>query len=111
MSFETISLLGIPSAAVFACCKKKVIGVDVNQKTAGTINRGADLAVKQSNTGHAFQVETGLQEIMKAHTQCALHLKFAGRISRRRNPASALKEYFVGVYHPAALALQHDGER
>lgn len=45
MSFETISIIGLgyiglPTAAVFASCKKKVIGVDVNQEAVDTINRG-----------------------------------------------------------------------
>lgn len=45
MSFETISVIGLgyiglPTAAVFASRKKKVIGVDVNKKTVDTINRG-----------------------------------------------------------------------
>jgi len=45
MSFETISVvglgyIGLPTAAVFASRKKKVIGVDVNQLTVDTINRG-----------------------------------------------------------------------
>ena len=45
MSFETISVIGLgyiglPTAAVFASRKKKVIGVDVNQKAVDTINRG-----------------------------------------------------------------------
>lgn len=45
MSFETISIIGLgyiglPTAAVFASRKKKVIGVDVNQKAVDTINRG-----------------------------------------------------------------------
>ncbi|MGT2455585.1 UDP-N-acetyl-D-mannosamine dehydrogenase [Cupriavidus basilensis] len=45
MNFETISIvglgyIGLPTAAVFASRKKKVIGVDNNQKTVDTINRG-----------------------------------------------------------------------
>jgi UDP-N-acetyl-D-mannosaminuronic acid dehydrogenase len=45
MSFSTISVIGLgyiglPTAAMFASCKKKVIGVDVNQDTVNTINRG-----------------------------------------------------------------------
>lgn len=45
MSFETISLIGLgyiglPTAAMFASRKKKVIGVDVNQYAVDTINRG-----------------------------------------------------------------------
>jgi len=45
MNFETISVIGLgyiglPTAAMFASRKKKVIGVDVNQKTVETINRG-----------------------------------------------------------------------
>ena len=45
MSFETISIvglgyIGLPTAAVFASRKKKVIGVDVNQNAVDTINRG-----------------------------------------------------------------------
>jgi UDP-N-acetyl-D-mannosaminuronic acid dehydrogenase len=45
MSFETISVvglgyIGLPTAAVFASRKKKVIGVDVNQQAVDTINRG-----------------------------------------------------------------------
>ncbi|MEK7945093.1 UDP-N-acetyl-D-mannosamine dehydrogenase [Pigmentiphaga sp. YJ18] len=45
MPFDTISVvglgyIGLPTAAVFASRKKKVIGVDVNQKAVETINRG-----------------------------------------------------------------------
>lgn len=45
MPFETISVvglgyIGLPTAAVFASRKKKVIGVDVNQRAVDTINRG-----------------------------------------------------------------------
>jgi UDP-N-acetyl-D-mannosaminuronic acid dehydrogenase len=45
MSFETISVIGLgyiglPTAAMFASRKKKVIGVDVNQKAVDTINCG-----------------------------------------------------------------------
>lgn len=45
MSFETISVIGLgyiglPTAAVFASRKKKVIGVDINQQAVDTINRG-----------------------------------------------------------------------
>jgi UDP-N-acetyl-D-mannosaminuronic acid dehydrogenase len=45
MSFETISVIGLgyiglPTAAMFASCKKKVIGVDVNQHVVDTINKG-----------------------------------------------------------------------
>lgn len=45
MAFETISVIGLgyiglPTAAMFASRKKKVIGVDVNQHAVDTINRG-----------------------------------------------------------------------
>ncbi|TMX44375.1 UDP-N-acetyl-D-mannosamine dehydrogenase [Vibrio rotiferianus] len=45
MSFETISVIGLgyiglPTAAMFASRKKKVIGVDVNQNAVDTINQG-----------------------------------------------------------------------
>lgn len=45
MSFNTISVvglgyIGLPTAAMFASCKKTVIGVDVNQKAIDTINQG-----------------------------------------------------------------------
>lgn len=45
MSFETISVIGLgyiglPTAAMFASCKKNVIGVDVNKHAVDTINRG-----------------------------------------------------------------------
>lgn len=45
MSFETISVIGLgyiglPTAAMFASRKKKVIGVDVNQHSVDTINKG-----------------------------------------------------------------------
>ncbi|WP_192889787.1 UDP-N-acetyl-D-mannosamine dehydrogenase [Vibrio bathopelagicus] len=45
MSFETISVvglgyIGLPTAAMFASRKKKVIGVDVNQNAVDTVNRG-----------------------------------------------------------------------
>ena len=45
MSFETVSVIGLgyiglPTAAMFAAYGKNVIGVDVNQQTVDTINRG-----------------------------------------------------------------------
>lgn len=45
MSFETISIIGLgyiglPTAAVFAAQKKRVVGVDINAKAVETINRG-----------------------------------------------------------------------
>lgn len=45
MNFETVSVvglgyIGLPTAAVFASRKKKVIGVDVNEHAVTTINRG-----------------------------------------------------------------------
>jgi len=45
MSFETISVIGLgyiglPTAAMFASRKKKVIGVDVNKNTVDIINKG-----------------------------------------------------------------------
>ncbi|MEZ9872032.1 UDP-N-acetyl-D-mannosamine dehydrogenase [Vibrio sp. 10N.261.51.C6] len=45
MSFQTISVIGLgyiglPTAAMFASRKKRVIGVDVNQHAVDTINRG-----------------------------------------------------------------------
>lgn len=45
MSFEKISVIGLgyiglPTAAIFASRKKKVIGVDINQHAVDTINRG-----------------------------------------------------------------------
>lgn len=45
MSFEKISVvglgyIGLPTAAMFASCKKTVIGVDVNQHAVDTINQG-----------------------------------------------------------------------
>jgi len=60
MSFETISVIGLgyiglPTAAAFASCHKKVIGVDINQHAVDIINQGAihivepdlDVLVKQ----------------------------------------------------------------
>ncbi|MPW20866.1 UDP-N-acetyl-D-mannosamine dehydrogenase [Paraburkholderia sp. CNPSo 3157] len=46
MEFETISVvglgyIGLPTAAAFAARRKRVIGIDVNQHTVDTINRGA----------------------------------------------------------------------
>lgn len=45
MSFETISVvglgyIGLPTAAMFASRKRKVIGVDVNEHAVNTINQG-----------------------------------------------------------------------
>lgn len=45
MNFETISVvglgyIGLPTAAVFASRKKKIVGVDVNEKAVDTINQG-----------------------------------------------------------------------
>lgn len=59
-SFNTISIIGLgyiglPTAAVFASSKVKVIGVDVNQHAVDTINRG-----------EIHIVEPGLDEVIYA---------------------------------------------
>ena len=36
-----LGYIGLPTAAIFASCKKQVIGVDINQSTVDIINRGA----------------------------------------------------------------------
>lgn len=71
MSFNTISVIGLgyiglPTAAVFASRKKKVVGVDVNQHAVDTINRGAihiiepdlDRVVKAAVEGGYLQAVT-----------------------------------------------------
>lgn len=45
MNFNAISVIGLgyiglPTAAMFASCQRKVIGVDINQHAVDTINRG-----------------------------------------------------------------------
>ena len=45
MSFSTISVIGLgyiglPTVAAFASRQKQVVGVDINQDTVDTINRG-----------------------------------------------------------------------
>jgi len=70
-SFNTISVvglgyIGLPTAAVFAGCKKKVIGLDVNQATVDTINRGEvhivepdlDIVVRAAVTGGYLRATT-----------------------------------------------------
>ena len=59
MSFDTISIIGLgyiglPTAAVFASRKIKVIGVDVNQNTVDTINRG-QIHIVEPDLGMAVQ--------------------------------------------------------
>lgn len=63
MNINTISVIGLgyiglPTAAMFASCQRKVTGVDINQQAVDTINRGEihivepelDLLVKQAVT-------------------------------------------------------------
>ena len=71
MPFETVSVIGLgyiglPTAAIFASCEKKVIGVDINQKTVDTINRGEihivepdlDIMVRSSVTADYLRAVT-----------------------------------------------------
>lgn len=71
MSFETVSVvglgyIGLPTAAVFAARKKKVIGVDVNPNAVATINRGEihiiepdlDIVVRAAVTGGYLRATT-----------------------------------------------------
>lgn len=71
MSLETISVvglgyIGLPTAAMFASRKKKVIGVDVNQHAVDTINRGEihivepelDMIVQAAVTGGYLKAVT-----------------------------------------------------
>ncbi|WP_199611284.1 UDP-N-acetyl-D-mannosamine dehydrogenase [Flocculibacter collagenilyticus] len=74
MSFETISIfglgyIGLPTAAVFASRKIKVIGVDVNQHAVDTINQGKihivepdlDIAVQSAVTAGYLTATTQAQ--------------------------------------------------
>lgn len=74
MPFETISVvglgyIGLPTAAVFASRKKKVIGVDVNQRAVETINRGEihivepdlDMLVHAAVTGGYLRATTKVE--------------------------------------------------
>jgi UDP-N-acetyl-D-mannosaminuronic acid dehydrogenase len=59
MSYSCISIvglgyIGLPTAAIFASRKKKVIGVDVNQDTVDVIN-----------AGQVHIVEPGLKEMVE----------------------------------------------
>lgn len=72
MSFETISVvglgyIGLPTAAMFASRKKKVIGVDVNQSAVDTINRGEIHIVEPEldMIVHAAVTEGYLKAVMK----------------------------------------------
>ena len=71
MAFETISVIGLgyiglPTAAVFASCKIKVIGVDVNQAAVDTVNEGKihivepdlDMVVQAAVTGGYLRATT-----------------------------------------------------
>ncbi|MCO7188724.1 MULTISPECIES: UDP-N-acetyl-D-mannosamine dehydrogenase [unclassified Pseudoalteromonas] len=71
MSFETVSVIGLgyiglPTAAMFASKRKKVIGVDVNKKAVDIINRGEihivepelDILVHASVTEGYFRAST-----------------------------------------------------
>ncbi|MEZ9368100.1 UDP-N-acetyl-D-mannosamine dehydrogenase [Shewanella sp. 10N.286.51.B2] len=72
MSFETISVIGLgyiglPTAAMFASRKKKVIGVDVNQHAVDTINQGKIHIVEPDldMIVHAAVVEGYLKAVSK----------------------------------------------
>ncbi len=63
MSFETVSVIGLgyiglPTAAMFAAYGKNVIGVDVNQQTVDTINRGEIHIVEPELDAIVYKVVT-----------------------------------------------------
>ncbi|PKH19611.1 UDP-N-acetyl-D-mannosamine dehydrogenase [Enterobacterales bacterium CwR94] len=72
MTFNTLSVvglgyIGLPTAAVFASRKKKVIGVDINQQAVDTINRG-DIHIVEPDL--ASVVKTAVEEgWLRATTQ------------------------------------------
>jgi UDP-N-acetyl-D-mannosaminuronic acid dehydrogenase len=94
MSFDTISVvglgyIGLPTAAMFASKKKKVIGVDVNQHIVDTIN-----------TGKIHIVEPGLDIIVRtAVTEGYL------RAVTIHEPADA---FFIAVPTPFLLGEAED---
>ena len=68
MSFSTISVIGLgyiglPTVAAFASRQKQVVGVDINQDTVDTINRG-----------EIHIVEPDLDKVVKAAV-CGGYLK------------------------------------
>ncbi len=59
MNFDTIAIIGLgyiglPTATIFASCKKKVVGVDINPQVVETINRGV-----------SHIIEPGLDNLVK----------------------------------------------
>ncbi|MEZ9018111.1 UDP-N-acetyl-D-mannosamine dehydrogenase [Vibrio lentus] len=95
MSFETISVvglgyIGLPTAAMFASRKKKVIGVDVNQHAVDTINRG-----------EIHIVEPDLDMLVSAAVQ-------QGYLKAVTNPEAA-DAFLIAVPTPF-LPIKNDGD-
>ena len=94
MIFQTISIIGLgyiglPTAAVFASRKIKVIGVDVNQNAVDTINRG-----------QIHIVEAGLDMIVQAAV-----VQGYLRATTRPEPADA---FLIAV--PTPFKGDHNGD-
>ncbi|WP_127959516.1 UDP-N-acetyl-D-mannosamine dehydrogenase [Serratia microhaemolytica] len=76
MSFNTIAVIGLgyiglPTAAAFASCQKRVVGVDISQHAVDTINRGA-----------IHIVEPDLEQVVKSAVE-------AGYLSAATQPQPA----------------------
>jgi UDP-N-acetyl-D-mannosaminuronic acid dehydrogenase len=94
MSNKTISIIGLgyiglPTAAVFASRKIKVIGVDINQKAVDTINRG-----------QIHIVEPDLDMVVQAAVSAGYL-----RATTRAEPADA---FLIAV--PTPFKADHDGD-
>lgn len=92
MSFSTISVIGLgyiglPTVAAFASRQKRVIGVDINQNTVDTINRG-----------EIHIVEPDLDKVVKAAVS-------AGYLQARTVPVEA-DAYLIAV--PTPFKDQHE---
>jgi UDP-N-acetyl-D-mannosaminuronic acid dehydrogenase len=86
MSFNTISVIGLgyiglPTAGMFASCQKNVVGVDTNEQTVETVNRG-----------EIHIVEPGLDTIVKSAV-------FSGHLRATTKPEPA-EAFLIAVPTP-----------
>jgi UDP-N-acetyl-D-mannosaminuronic acid dehydrogenase len=114
MSFNTISVIGLgyiglPTAAMFASCKKKVIGVDVNQYAVDTINRGEIHIVEPDldKIVHTAVIEGYLKAVTVPEPADAFLIAVPTpfKHSPNNDSESAIPEPDLSYIHKASLAI------
>lgn len=112
MSFETISVIGLgyiglPTAAMFASRKKKIVGVDISQEAVDTINEGKIHIVEPDLDMLVYAAVTGgyLKAVTKPEPADAFLIAVPTPLKKASDDNGGIPEPDLSFIKSAAIAI------